>query len=53
MSMIKIHSLPPVLDAIEIAELEAAEKMKIEYDSDSPEMTDDMLCQFQRMNSSV
>ncbi len=48
---IRATILDPVLSEEEIAELEAAEKLQIQYDSDCPEMTATMLEQFHRMNS--
>lgn len=50
MAKVTMHSLPPELTAEELAELEAAEKMPIIFDGDCPEMTDEMLGQFHRMD---
>ena len=43
-------SLSPELSKDELEELEAAEKLPITYDEDSPELTDDQLHQFRPMN---
>lgn len=51
MAKIMMNSLPPNLTPQEIAELEAAEKTPIIFDEDCPEMTDDMLKQFHRMDT--
>ncbi|MDE7212106.1 MAG: antitoxin [Lachnospiraceae bacterium] len=50
MAKIMMNSLPAQLTPEEVAELEAAEKMPITFDEDCPEMTDDMLRQFHRMD---
>lgn len=50
MAKIMMNSLPAQLTPEEVAELEAAEKMPITFDEDCPEMTDDMLKQFHRMD---
>lgn len=51
MAKVRMDSLPAQLTPEEIAELEAAEKMPITFDEDCPEMTDDMLKQFHRMDN--
>lgn len=48
MANVTMNRLPAQLTDEEIAELEAAEKMPITFDDDSPEMTDEMLKQFRR-----
>lgn len=48
---VMMNSLPAELTPEEIEELEAAEKMPICFDDDCPEMTDEMLKQFHRMDS--
>lgn len=50
MAKVMMNSLPAELTPEEMAELEAAEKMPVTFDEDCPEMTGDMLKQFQRMN---
>lgn len=50
MAKVMINSLPPELTPEEMAELEAAEQMPITFDDDCPEMTDEMLKQFHRMD---
>ncbi len=50
MAKITMNSLPAQLTPEELAELEAAEKMPITFDDDCPEMTDDMLKQFHKMD---
>lgn len=45
-----MNSLPAELTPEELAELEAAEKMPITFDDDCPEMSAEMLRQFQRMD---
>lgn len=50
MAKVMMNSLPKDLTPEELAELEAAEKMPITFDSDCPEMTDEMLRQFHRMD---
>lgn len=48
MAKVMMNNLPPELTPEEIAELEAAEKMPLIFDEDSPEMTDKILEQFHR-----
>lgn len=48
---VTMNSLPAKLTPEETAELEAAEKMPITFDDDCPEMTDDMLRQFHKMDT--
>ena len=50
MAKITMNSLPAQLTPEELAELEAAEKMPITFDDDCPEMTNDMLKQFHKMD---
>lgn len=50
MAKVTMNSLPAELTPEEMAELEAAEKMPITFDDDSPEMSAEMLRQFQRMD---
>ncbi len=50
MAKVIMNSLPAQLTPEEIEELTAAEKMPIIFDDDCPEMTDDMLKQFHRMD---
>lgn len=50
MAKVMMNSLPAELTPEEMAELEAAEKMPITFDDDSPEMTNEMLKQFHRMD---
>lgn len=50
MAEIIMNSLSPELSKDELEELEAAEKLPITYDEDSPELTDDQLRQFRPMN---
>lgn len=52
MSKVKIsmNELTPELTQEELLELEAAENKPIVYDEDCPEMTEEMLSQFKRMN---
>lgn len=50
MAKVTMNSLPPELTAEELAELEAAEKIPVTFDADCPEMTDEMLRQFHRMD---
>ena len=50
MEKVMINSLPAQLTPEEIIELEIAEKMPIIFDDDCPEMTDDMLKQFHKMD---
>lgn len=50
MAKVMMSSLPAELTPEEIAELEAAEKMPLLFDDDCPEMTDEMLKQFHRMD---
>ena len=50
MAKVTMHSLPANLTEEEVAELEAAEKMPIIFDDDCPEMTNDMLKQFHKMD---
>ena len=50
MAKVIMISLPAQLTPEEIEELAAAEKMPIIFDDDCPEMTDDMLKQFHRMD---
>lgn len=50
MAKITMNSLPAQLTPEELAELEAAEKMPIIFDDDCPQMTDDMLKQFHKMD---
>ena len=50
MARVIMNSLPAELTPEELAELEAAEKMPITFDDDCPEMTDEMLKQFRRMD---
>lgn len=50
MAKVMMNSLPAQLTPEEIAELDAAEKMPIIFDDDCPEMTDEMLKQFHRMD---
>ena len=50
MAKVIMNSLPAQLTPEEIEELAAAEKMPIIFDDDCPEMTDDMLKQFHRMD---
>ena len=50
MAEIIMNSLSPELSKDELEELEAAEKLPIIYDEDSPELTDDQLRQFRPMN---
>ena len=51
MAITRTKSVNPILTDEEIKELEQAEKMPITFDEDCPEMTDEMLSQFKRMNS--
>lgn len=51
MAKVMMNSLPAELTPEEIEELEAVEKMPICFDDDCPEMTDEMLKQFHRMDS--
>lgn len=51
MAKVMMNSLPPELTPEEMAELEAAEKMPIVFDDDCPEMTDEMLKQFHKVNT--
>lgn len=48
--LLYVHS-PAALTPEEEAEIEAAEKMPIIFDDDCPEMTDEMLKQFHRLNT--
>ncbi len=50
MAKVMMNSLPAKLTPEEIAELEASEQMPITFDDDCPEMTDEMLKQFHRMD---
>lgn len=50
MARVMMNSLPTELTPEELAELEAAEKMPITFDDDCPEMTNEMLKQFHRMD---
>ena len=50
MAKITMNSLPAELTAEELAELEAAEGMPVTFDEACPEMTDEMLMQFRRMD---
>ncbi len=50
MAKITMNSLPAQLTPEELAELEAAEKMPITFDDDCPQMTEDMLKQFHKMD---
>ena len=52
MSMVKmsIKDLDRTLSSEEMQELEAAEQLHPVFDTDSPEMTADMLLQFKRMS---
>lgn len=50
MAKVMMSSLPAELTPEELAELEAAQKMPITFDDDCPEMTDEMLKQFHRMD---
>lgn len=50
MAKVMMNSLPAQLTPEEIEELAAAEMMPIIFDDDCPEMTDDMLKQFHRMD---
>lgn len=50
MARVIMNSLPAELTPEELAELEAAEKMPITFDDDCPEMTNEMLKQFRRMD---
>ncbi|MDE7331607.1 MAG: antitoxin [Lachnospiraceae bacterium] len=50
MAKVTMNSLPAELTPEEMAELEEAEKMPITFDGDCPEMTNDMLKQFHRMD---
>ncbi len=51
MAKVIMNSLPPQLTKEELAELEAAEKLPVTFDNDSPEMTDEKLKQFHRMDT--
>lgn len=50
MAKVMMNSLPAKLTPEEMAELEAAEKMPITFDDDCPEMTNEMLSQFHKMD---
>lgn len=52
MSMAKVmmNSLSPELTPEEMAEIEAAEKLPVIFDDDCPEMTEEMLREFHRMD---
>lgn len=50
MVKMSIKDLDRTLSNEEVQELEAAEQMPPVFDSESPEMTPDMLLQFKRMN---
>ncbi len=47
--VVRMKSEPPVLTAEEIKELEAAELLPAQDDADCPQMTPEMLSQFQRV----
>lgn len=51
MAKVIMNSLPAELTPEEIAELEATENIPVTFDEDCPEMTDDMLKQFHRMDN--
>lgn len=51
MAKVMMNSLPPELTPEEIQELKAAEKMPIIFDEDCPEMTEEMLKHFHRMDT--
>ena len=50
MAKMTMHDIGKELSAEELREIEAAEKKKIVFDEDSPEMTAEMLKQFKRDN---
>ncbi len=50
MAKVMMNSLPAELTPEEMAELEAAEKMPVTFDDDCPEMTNEMLKQFHKMD---
>lgn len=51
MAKVMMNSMPPELTPEEMAELDAAEKMPIVFDDDCPEMTNEMLNQFHKVNT--
>ena len=51
MAKVMMNSLPVDLTPEEKAELEVAEKKPITFDDDCPEMTNEMLKQFHKMES--
>lgn len=50
MAKVMMNSLSPELTPEEMAEIEAAEKLPVIFDDDCPEMTEDMLREFHRMD---
>ncbi|MBR3306989.1 MAG: hypothetical protein IKI75_07040 [Lachnospiraceae bacterium] len=51
MAIVTMNSVSPTLSEEEIREIERAETLPMFFDEDCPEMTDEMLKQFHRMDS--